>query len=109
MASISPQKIARNVSDATNGFKEDLAATDIREDVQALKEDSARLVQDIKQVGIAQTHKLESFAQDSLETLKTQGSKQLKAIEDYTKSEPTKAICAAFAVGILASVLLSRR
>jgi ElaB/YqjD/DUF883 family membrane-anchored ribosome-binding protein len=78
------------------------ASETIKEDIRAIRDDSAKLVQDIRE-GSA------SLARESLDSIKNKSLDELHRFEDYLRAKPLKSVGIAFLGGIALSYLLSRR
>jgi ElaB/YqjD/DUF883 family membrane-anchored ribosome-binding protein len=85
------------------------AKRDASEAVDDIKENVVGLVQHAKDVGTDKAHQVADYVQGRADNLRLSGREALARAEDRIRSKPGQSVGIAFAAGILASFLLSRR
>lgn len=84
----------------------------IMSDMNALKRDFARLTDHIKQAtdgaGSSAAERIEEQATRAYEKLQAQGDRSVKAVRHQIEERPVVSLLIAFAIGLVASRLLSR-
>ena len=74
----------------------------IRDDITALKEDTATLARDIKGKG-------GRIARDGIDELRAAGGREFHMVEERVRENPGQSVLLAFAAGLFASYLLGSR
>lgn len=82
---------------------------DIKDDIESLKNNVIQLTHQLKESGIQQTKAFKKTASVQFSELKDNGQKQMEKVESHVREKPAQSIAAAFAVGVIASLLLGRR
>lgn len=82
---------------------------DIRHDLDSLKTNVVELTKRITAQGGEQAEHLKDAAYAQLAHIGEESLEQIKHIEDKVRAKPGQSVAIAFAAGMLASFLLSRR
>lgn len=90
-------------------IKEYSEIDDIKDDLQSLKSNTVALTRHLKEDGVDHLADLESRAAKAGKKFKAEGKRRYKEIEDGVRANPGQALLAAFAGGLVVSMLLSRR
>ena len=90
-------------SDSDTGAESDL--TRIAKDIQALKDDLARLVEHVKS---GATETVSSEASRLYETITSEGQRQAAALAHTVEEKPLASVLIAFAIGFIGGRILLR-
>ena len=82
---------------------------DIRDDLKSLKNNVIELSQALKNDGIKQTKSVKHTAVDRISTIEDQGRAKYAELEGQVRENPGKSMAIAFAAGLFASMMMSRR
>ncbi len=82
---------------------------DIKNDLQSLKSNVVALTQHLTANGADHLVEFEGKAAKTAAKLKAEGARRYKEVENQVREKPGQALMIAFAGGLLASLLLSRR
>lgn len=100
---------ANGKADRSSSAEEILSDTDLRQDVEAIKEDVVRLAQHLQE-----SH--QHLMKDAKKTLDSQMKKakrfsrdSMKQMETHVREKPAQSVLVAFGAGLLASFFLGRR
>ena len=83
--------------------------SDIRKDIQSLKENIASLAQHVKSDGKAKVGELKDAAAKRVDDVVAKGDESLMALDDQVKANPRQALLIAFAAGLITNFLLRSR
>lgn len=90
----------------TNEYNE---IDDIKNDLQSLKSNVVALTQHLKANGADHLIEFEGRAAKTARKVKAEGARRYKEVEESVRANPGQALLVAFAGGLLASLLLTRR
>lgn len=77
--------------------------------IETLRENVVGLAHDLKAAGNDKAHKALDYMNDGADSLRASGSDALAKIERRVRAKPGQSLGIAFAVGIIASLFLTRR
>ena len=95
---------ARKIAQQQSRLKQD--ASDA---VDTIQENVVGLVQHAKDVGHDKAHQVADYVHAQADNIRLSGADALTRVEDRIRAKPGQSVGLAFAAGILASFLLSRR
>ena len=81
----------------------------VKEDLRTLKSDVVGLGKQASEEGRKRLNDTVSVAQDKVADLKAAGYEELKGLKSYVAANPTQSVAYAFAAGVIASFIFSRR
>lgn len=81
----------------------------LKDDARALRDDAHVLAKDVKEEGKKYYAKGEQRVKEGIETAKERGQDSLSEITAFVQNNPGQSIAVAFAAGMFASLLFSRR
>lgn len=90
------------IKEAANKIKSQPEYANLKEDVKAVKDSSAKLVSDARNDG-------PTLAKQGMRYLKEEGANDLRRVEEYVQSHPAKSMLFAALGGVVLSHLLSRK
>lgn len=82
--------------------------TEIRADLDSLKDNVVELTKHVKQDGKVQGKALKKAANEQVSSLKDTTAKNIERLEDGVKERPGQSVALAFAAGLLTSFFLNR-
>lgn len=98
-----------NVSKEIANSKIQNDAGNIREDLQALKDDAASLLRHSKETGKEQLQQAEQKAKKIYKNAKETGRDYFAEVEGYVQENPGQSLAVAFIGGVIASMLFKAR
>lgn len=82
---------------------------EIREDLDSLRTNVVELTKHIRKDSTAQTREVQKMLSHRLHDLEARAQKSYKNMENGIKAQPGKSVAMAFAAGLVASMLFTRR